>query len=288
MIPFSGFGRIGGPAVGAAGSLCVIRQAAGMSTRPSLQSRLLKRAVPRPIRENSTPPEELCPGLWVVDRRLRHFGLALLPSRTTIIRLAGGSLAVISPPPRPDTGLLTEIDALGPVECVIVPNCFHYLYALEFLGLYPDASLFVAPSLGERVPELRFAAELVAQPPEGWPGELDYIVLGPVRGVSEVLLFHAPSGTLILTDLAFNMMRYPRTIDRLIWRLSGVPGRFGPGRTSRALLLSDRVVAAKSLTQACEWPITRIVVAHGDAIEQNAASQFRRAFSEYLKRSPAA
>lgn len=259
-----------------------------MSTRPSLQNRLLKRAIPSPIVGNSRRLEEVCPGIWAFDSHLRHFGAGILPSRTTIIRVSGGSLVVIAPPPRPDSRLATEIDALGPVEYVVVPNSFHYLFALEFLGLYPQASLFVAPLLGERVPELRFATELATRRPETWPEELDYVVLGPVRGVSEVLFFHELSGTLILTDLAFNMTRYPRPIDRLIWRLSGLPGRFGPGRTSRTLLLTDRDVAARTLTQVSEWPITRIVMAHGDAIEQDAASHFQRAFSEYLQTPSAA
>ena len=258
-----------------------------MSTRPSLQSRLLKRAVPRPTAENSSRLEEVCPGIWGFDSHLRHFGLGILPSRTTIIRLGGGGLVVIAPPPRPDSRLAAEIDVLGPVEYVVVPNSFHYLFALEFLDLYPEASLFVAPLLGERVPELRFATELATRRPETWPDELDYVVLGPVRGVSEVLFFHERSGTLILTDLAFNMTRYPRPLDRLFWRLSGLPGRFGPGRTSRTLLLSDRGVAAKCLSQVSKWPITRIVMAHGDAIEQDAAGHFRQAFSRYLQSPPA-
>ena len=44
----------------------------------------------------------------------------------------------------------------------------------------------------------------------GEAGVLEYLVLGPVRGLSEVLFFHISSATLILTDLAFNLVRYPR------------------------------------------------------------------------------
>jgi len=254
-----------------------------MPTRPSLQSRLLKRVVPSTVVEGSLPPQELCPGIWTVDRHLRHFGFALLPSRTTIIRLAGGGLVVISPPPRPDSELVSALAALGAVELVIVPNSFHYLFVSEFCDLYPEAEILVAPGLAERVPELRSGTEIGVPAPDTWPSELDYVALGPVEGVSEVLLFHAASGTLILTDLAFNMTSYPRAIDRLIWRLSGVPGHFGPGRTSRTLLLSDRAEATRSLTKAARWPIARIVVAHGDAVERNAASEFRRAFASYLQ-----
>ena len=105
------------------------------------------------------------------------------------------------------------------------------------------------------------------------------MILGPVRGLSEVLLFHRSSRTLILTDLAFNVTRYPRTLDRLFWRLSGIPARFGPGRTARSLFLTDRDVASRCLSRAAEWPFRRIVVAHGDAIEHDAMKEFQRAFS---------
>lgn len=36
-----------------------------------------------------------------------------------------------------------------------------------------------------------------------WIGVVEHLILGPVRGASEVALFYHPSVTLILTDLAF-------------------------------------------------------------------------------------
>ncbi len=253
-----------------------------MPSDPSFLDRALKRAIPRPVADDTPPPRELCSNLWVLDRQLLHFGTARLPTRTTIIRLGGGGLVVISPPPLLDPGSIDAINAIGRVESVVVPNSFHYLFASEFLKHYPSARLLAAPGLIDRVPELDFATELGPQTPEDWAGELEIVVVGPTRGVSEVMLFHRATGTLILTDLAFNMNRYPRSIDRFIWRLSGIPAEFGPGRTSRSLLLRDRDTAARSLSQAQDWPIRRIVLAHGDVIDHDAASRFRRAFSDYL------
>lgn len=242
----------------------------------------MKRAVPRPVDDHRSPPKKLCDGLWVLDRQLRHFGLARLPSRTTIVRLGDGSLVVISPPPGIDSTSAAALDSIGTVAYGVVPNSFHYLFASGFLERYPAARLLVTPGLPRRVPELGSATELGPRPPEAWSGELEYTVLGPVRGVSESLLFHVPSRTLILTDLAFNMLAYPRPFDRFFWRLSGVPARFGPGRTSRSLLLRDREAASRCLSRALAWPIRRIVVAHGDTVETDAADELRRAFSRYL------
>jgi hypothetical protein len=99
-----------------------------------------------------------------------------------------------------------------------------------------------------------------------------------------VLFFHVPSATLILTDLAFNMVRYPRALDRIIWRMAGIPRGFGPGRTSRTLLLNDRAITARALECALEWPMRQIVVAHGDVVMDDAAAQFRSAFKDYVRR----
>lgn len=249
-----------------------------MSSR-SLMDRALRRAVPRPIAGHAPPPRALDTGIWVLDRELLHFGTARMPSRSTIVRLGDGSLVVISPPPLADAGTLS---ALGPVGYVVVPNSFHYLFAEEFMSHHPGARLLVAPGLTERVPELRGAIELGAEPPPRWMGALEYAALGPVRGLSELVFFHVRSGTLVLTDIAFNMTRHARTFDRLVWRANGIPGDFGPGRTSRSLLLRDDASATRCLSRALEWPIARIVVAHGEVVEDEPVAALRRAFARYL------
>jgi hypothetical protein len=188
---------------------------------------------------------------------------------TTILRLSDGALVVVSPPALLESGCAGAIDSLGSVEHVVVPNTFHYLYAAEFMDRYPDASLLVAPGLPGRAPELPPAQELGPRPPEAWSGEIDLAVLGPVRGVSEVALFHLPTGALILTDLAFNMTRFARSIDRAVWRLSGVPCGFGPARTARVLLLRDHAAASRF-------------------IERDAKAQFLKAFAGYLNAPHAA
>ena len=251
-----------------------------MSSSPSLQDRLLRRAVPQLVADYQPPPRELCDGVWVLDRRLLHFGAVLLPSRTTLVRLADGSFVVVSPPPI-DRVTVDAINAIGSVRYAVAPNSFHYVFAADFASHYRSAPLLVAPGLLARAPDLD-ATELEQQAPAAWTGALDYTVLGPVRGLSEVLLFHSPTGTLILTDLAFNMTRYPRRRDRLAWRASGIPAGFGPGRTSRSLLLRDRQLARRCLARALEWPIQRIVVAHGEVVDRDAAGRLRSAFSRYL------
>ena len=253
-----------------------------MSGPPSLLDRLLKRAIPRPVEAHTPPPRALDDELWVLDRELLHFRCARLPARTTIIRLAAGGLVVISPPPLGDPRSDAATDALGPVAYVVVPNPFHYLFAQAFLDRCAGAKLMAAPGLVERVPELQFATGLGSEPPAAWSGELEYVVVGSPGGPCEAVCFHRPTKTLILTDFAFHIRRYARRWDRIFWRLVGMPAGFGPGRTSRRLLLTDRTAASVSLARILEWPIQRIVPAHGDIIEADAKSRLRTAFADYL------
>ncbi|MEN8181081.1 MAG: GNAT family N-acetyltransferase [Myxococcota bacterium] len=254
-----------------------------MASGRFLIDRLVKLVTPRPVTAYAPLPHELAPGLWALDRQLRFPGGAGLPSRTTIVRLSSGALVVISPPPCFGSEHAAALDSIGVVRQVVAPNTFHYVYAAEFMDRQPDASLLVAPGLRERVPSLQSAGELGPGPPEGWSGELDLAVLGPVRGVSEVVLFHVPTGALILTDLAFNL-RQARSFDRIVWRLAGIPDRFGPSRTSRLLLLRDEAEASRCLSRVSEWPIRRIVPAHGEMIVRNAKAQFLKAFARYADR----
>lgn len=253
-----------------------------MGSRRSLLDRVLKGVVPRPVPDGGVGPREIAPGLWALDRRLRLPAGPRLPCRTTIVRLGSGDLVVVSPPAPVASGEGSAIDALGTVAHVVVPNPFHYLHAGTFRARHPGATLRVAPGVLERVPELRPAEELGRRPPEAWSGELDLAILGPVRGISEAALFHRPTGTLILTDLAFHVTRFSSRFDRVTTRLAGIPRGFGPGRTSRLLLLRDRVQARRFLERVSEWPMRRIVVAHGEIVEGDARERFRTAFAPYL------
>jgi hypothetical protein len=248
--------------------------------------RLLKRAAPRPVANFAPGPHELASGLWALDRQLCYPGGARLPSRTTLIRLRSGDLVVVSPPPLVDAACAAAIDAIGPVRQVVAPNTFHYVYALEFMACHPEARLLAAPGLLERVPEVGPAQEIGSCVETLWSGELEFVVVGPVQGVSEVVFFHTPTSSLILTDLAFNIERFPRPFDWISWRLSGIPRGFGTGRAARWLLLRDRAVASRCLVRISQWPIRRI--AHGGVVDVDAKAKFLHEFASYLAEGGAA
>ena len=245
--------------------------------------RMLKRVVARELPDVAPPPYEIAPGLWGLDREL-GFPLGMrLPTRSFLVRLDDGGVLILSAPPTLDDATTEAIVELGPVRHIVAPNCFHHVFAPALSQRYPDAALWAAPGLGDRVAGFPDAHELGAEPAAAWAGVLEQVVLQSRPGVSEVLFFHRSSNTLILTDLAFNVARYPRLVDHLVWRVSGIPRGFGPGRTSRRMLLSNRDAARECLQRLLAWPFERIVMAHGDPIEQDSRQRMRAAFATYLE-----
>ena len=252
-----------------------------MSGTRSLADRLIQYYRPRPVTDFAPPPVEVAAGLWTLERRLRMPAGPRLPALTTIIRLPSGGLLVVSPP-AVECGGLAELDALGRVEEVLVPNSFHYVNVPAFLAHHPDALLRVPPAFSERVAGFPAATALDDAPVAAWRGAVEHAVLGPVRGVAEVALFHVPSATLLLTDVAFNLLHIERGVDRMVWRPSGIPSTFGPSRTARMLLLPDRARTRAFLRRVLAWPFRRVIVAHGEPVEQDARGTFERAFASYL------
>ena len=244
---------------------------------PPFLDRLLWAIRPKPDRDFVPPPRKVAPGVFAIDRLARIAG-AQLPTRATAIDLGSGRLALLSPP----ADLCPELDQLGSVSVIVAPNSFHYLNVEAYARRYPKAQILVAPGLPIRVPALPPCVEIGAGPQAAWDGELAHAVIGPYRGISEVVFFHPASATLLLTDLATNLVGFRRLYDRVLWRLSGMSTGLGPPRNSRRLFLRDPDRARETLRAILRWPFERIVVAHGEIVDRDARAAFESAFASYL------
>ena len=92
--------------------------------------------------------------------------------------------------------------------------------------------------------------------------------------------------TLILTDLASNVVEFARPVHRLMTQAYGIPVGFGSPRNARLLLRADRAEARRALGKALEWPFERILVGHGARVEVDARDRFHAAFAEFLAPRP--
>jgi hypothetical protein len=96
--------------------------------------------------------------------------------------------------------------------------------------------------------------------------------------MSEVVFFHRPSRTLLLTDLAFNVAADKTAGARVFYWLVGAAGRVGPHRLVR-LMIRDPAAARGSVARILEWDFDRVIVTHGDVLEHSGRQHVAAAFT---------
>jgi len=208
---------------------------------------------------------KLAENLWVVERPQSFYGLPV-GTRMTVIRLVGGRLLLHSPVAI-DRDLRGQLDSLGQVCFVVAPNRVHHLYAGDVAEIYPGARLWVAPGLERKRPDLVFEAVLTDEAPAEWREEVDQVFFRGRPYENEVAFFHRMSRTLVLCDLAFNFGPSAAAPTRLLMKLLRSYGHLGPSKLD-PLLIRDHGAACESLEQILRWDFDRVIVAHGDVLEQ--------------------
>jgi len=220
--------------------------------------------------------DALAPDVWVATRPL-PIAVGDIGARMTVLRVPGGGLLLHSPV-RLDAALEHALRALGPVAWIVGPSKVHHLFLGDYVKAFPDAALCGAPGLAEKRPDLAFRYALAPQPPPGWPDAVKLELVAGMPLMNEVALLHAPSRTLVLTDLVFNVTRGGRNQARLFHWLVGAVGRFGPHRVIR-LGIRDKRAARRSLDRVLAWDFDRVVMSHGEVVESGGKRMVEEAFA---------
>ncbi len=222
--------------------------------------------------------------IWVVEHDLFALGIHF-PGRMTVVRLSDGRLWLHSPVPIDDT-LASELAKLGSVGFIVAPNRFHHLYVTGAMERYPGAEAHGAPGLATKRKDVSFTAELGTAAPSGWRDDLEQISLRGIPLMGEVVFFHRASGTLITTDLFMNVHRVQGWLGRLIYWMEGCWKKPAVPRLNR-FLVKDKAQMRQDATQIAAWPIRRLLMAHGDIVEDDAAGVVDRSFTVFgTKPSP--
>ncbi len=187
--------------------------------------------------------------------------------QTTMIRLSDGGLWVHSPGPGVDA-------SLGDVRFLVAPNSMHHMNLGRVGQLYPQARLVASPGVFRKHPELSLEDLSVAS----WGDEIELLLVEGIPFLQEFVFFHAPSATLILTDIGFNILHSPSAWTRLALKLDGAYGCFACPRSTH-LLVRDRAAFRRSVQRILQWPFERIVVGHGEVVSQDARETFREGFA---------
>ncbi|MFP2962546.1 hypothetical protein ACLEPN_33435 [Myxococcus sp. 1LA] len=202
-----------------------------------------------------------------------------LGGRMTAVRLPDGGLWLHSPV-RFSPEARAAVDALGPVRFLVAPNLMHHLHLQDWAAAYPDAKVAAPAALKRKRPDLRIDVELGDTVDAAWAPVLDQVLVQGMPKVDEVLFFHRPSRTLFVTDLAFNVHRTGSWFTRVYLKLSGAWQRLAPTMLIRSVI-KDRQAVRASLARAQAWDVERVVVCHGDVLEQGGREAVRDAFARF-------
>ncbi len=221
---------------------------------------------------------ELGPALWAIDHPLRMPGGIELGTRTCVVRLSDGGVLVHAPGPLGDDAR-RAIDSIGPVRALVAPNLLHHRFLAESITAYPQARVFGAPGLREKLGDVRIDEVLGDKAPDLWAADLDQIFVRGAPSLNEVVFFHGASRTLLCLDLCFNVRESDSILTRLFMRVNGAYGRFGPSRIFRFAVLKDRRGTRASLDRILAWDFDRVSVAHGEILETGGHDVLRDGFA---------
>lgn len=219
--------------------------------------------------------------LWIVDHPHRMPGGLDLPTRMTVVRLPDGTLWLHSPVPVDDE-TARALEALGPVAHVVAPSLMHDLFTSSAMARWPQASLWTSPALPERHPEWSVTGTISEKAPDAWGGALQVHAIAGAPRVDEVVFHHAPSRTLIVTDLVFHLYDPPNLQSRLMRALIGAQDRFAVSRSWRWVFSKDRQATRRSLDPVLAWDFERVVMCHGRVLEAGGREALRQAADRVL------
>ncbi|MEF2550519.1 DUF4336 domain-containing protein [Aurantimonas sp. A2-1-M11] len=224
--------------------------------------------------------------LWIVDSGpVKPFGLAL-PVRMTVVQLADDSLLLHSPT-RVTDALQAELEAIGDVAHLVAPSSGHWLHVQEWQKRFPRALAWATPGLRNRIPVrrsgVRFDRDLSAGI-EGWPREIEQILVPGIGGFAETAMFHHASRTLLLADLVQNLQA-----NRLQWlarplaKLAGVTAPRGRAPVYlRAIVRAKGEVAREAARRLVDLNPERVIFAHGAWFDRDATARLRQALGWLL------
>lgn len=229
---------------------------------------------------------ELDDNIWVSEQPLKYFGLSV-GTRMTVISLTNGELIVISPI-QVDDLTIDQINKLGNVSYIIVPNLYHHLFAASFKAIYPNALLLASPGLESKRPDL-LIDKFLPDVDNIFKNEVEYLLFDGIStfGLSgtallhEFVFFHQASKTLVLTDTAFHFDDSFSATTQLVAKLIGGYKKLSPSLLEKFATRETEKVK-QSVQSVLTWDFDRVIMAHGSVLENDGKRQFKEGYERFL------
>lgn len=219
--------------------------------------------------------------IWIYEGTTVSFYGFPFPTRMTVVRLGCGDLWIHSPE-KLNPALQQELSELGTVKYLISPNKLHHLFIKEWSEAFPKAMNYAAPGLAKKRNDISFDGNLSNTEESFWAKEIKQTIFRGSPILEEVVFFHKPSSTLILTDLIENF-----DSKSLSWwqrKLAGFAGILSPnGKTPidwrLSFAIGNKIQARESLGIIIEWNPENIILSHGVCIFGQGTEFVRSSFS---------
>ncbi len=218
-------------------------------------------------------------GLWVIDHAFKMPGGIQIGTRTTLIRLSDGNLFAHALGPA-DDGDHGEIAKLGNVTQLVAPNLYHNEFVTDWVSRYEGAACYAPPGFEAKVKGLEYTT-LTSEAPAAWAGDLEQVFVEGAPALEETVFYHPATRTLLLTDLCFNIMHSDSFITRLVMRVMGGYGHFGPSRLAKSFM-KDKEAIKRGIERILEWDFDRVTVTHGEVLETNGHAMLKQAYAWLL------
>lgn len=226
-----------------------------------------------------SPIEELAPNLWHVTG---IFPQGALPPREMIIYKLPDSSLLIHSPVALNESTMQQLESLGKIKIIIIPNPIHRLDAKVYKQRYPDL-LVVTPAVVKPYADKVVTVDAIAE--EILP-EYGIICHVPAGINSQELAYQLPLPTgyaLIFTDILFNLTdeyleKYVPKNKHLIYWI-GAAGFFGITFLGKRFFMNDKKAYRQWLENLADsvQPLQVISVAHGEPITTNCSQRLRDA-----------
>ncbi|MES3039095.1 MAG: DUF4336 domain-containing protein [Bdellovibrionota bacterium] len=199
-----------------------------------------------------------------------------LPIRSTVIPLAKGKLLIS--PIKFSPAQINEIQKGGEVTDIIAPNLIHNLHIEEATKNFPGATLWGTEGYPDKLPKIGWQKILgIAH----WPynDEVEIIKIEGAPKVNEFAFFHKPSKTLVVTDLCFNISEPKGMFAPMVFRLFGTFKKLAVSKMWNGYI-KDKTAFQASVKRLLQWNFDRLIVAHGDIVQQNTRPALEQALRE--------
>ncbi|RYZ02715.1 MAG: hypothetical protein EOO73_30605 [Myxococcales bacterium] len=227
------------------------------------------------------PLEQLSDNLWRVQGALPGMSLERV---MTVVQRGDGSLLLHSPIAL-NEAQQAELESLGPIAVLVVPNGGHRLDAPAYKQRYPRALVFCPPQAKSRVQEVVAVDGTY----------LDYADDGVVRfevleGVAEAegaMIVRSRDGqSVVLNDVVMNMDKKKDLLGYFFTTVLGSAPGPRVSRLSRLVYVKDQPALRAHLERLAALPgLARLIVSHEKVAHGEAAAAALRQAATYLKPS---